>query len=411
MAANFNIQMSAVPLPHKRECHVAVSWKNTTIILGGNVDEGNIDTMSTIYLHRGGKWMQQETFGDFPQYDLQAYVVNDEMFVINFSRQGVAAMHSLDLLAWTWTRLSPNGTPPLEYGRSGARSWAHQDKIYSCGSYGRFGQVTFRLFCYNTSTNSWEWPVMEGEVPSPRRHPLVTKSGNTAFLFGGWRAPQRGIIQHFTDLHMLDLSTMRWKKVHDNLDDNVPNIREGIIYCRPYSFTSISQSLAVVIGCAFAVNTLGWVDDCWLLNLDNAKQLMEPPFLWTKITNKFPRFFHAAVLQPLSKNLWLIGGRSLYNNPCATVLKIKFTELKSLKDLALESVASNICDSDPRLGVDQLPRPLTYEIEAYTCETGEPYLCPRHVSGSQMVSSSTTYNLITVLLFYFIILLYYTCVC
>ena len=394
--ANLNFRKSPLPLPYEGWDHVAVSvdpaisgihavsWKNTTILLdlASAITTG---TISSIYLHRRGKWIKQKTSGDVQphhwNYKPLAHVFNDKMIVM--SNPDDTLLHSLDLLTWKWTRLSPNGIQPLK-GYRGARSWAHQGKIYFFGDIVE-GQATNHLFCYNISTNSWEWPDMEGEVPSPRRRPLVTKSGNTVFLIGGAKFQNGGFESiYYNDLYILDLPTMRWKKVHDNMPT-----REGFTNHRvegPYSFTCISPSEAVLIGFDLTVNTLKWVDNCWLLNLDNTKKLMEPSLIWTKITNKYPRFNHAAVMQPLSKRLWLICGLDLNDRPCKDVIKINFKRLGSLKDLSLDSVARDICDRDPRLGVDQVPTQLRDEIEAYKCEIGELYLCPRHASGGQLVN-------------------------
>ena len=52
-----------------------------------------------------------------------------------------------------------------------------------------------------------------------------------------------------------------------------------------------------------------------------------------------------------------------------TILKLNFNELRSLKYLALDYVARNICAHDPRLAPeDQMTRQMRNEIETYRCE-------------------------------------------
>ena len=115
------------------------------------------------------------------------------------------------------------------------------------------------------------------------------------------------------------------------------------------------------------------------MNLHNAKQLMAPSSIWTNIQNPFPRCCHAAVLQPLSKTLWVMGGHD--GNPhyfncldvgayTADVLKVKLSNLRPLKDLAIEHVTRSISANDPRFAPDQLPAKLMDEIEACRSENG-----------------------------------------
>ena len=57
------------------------------------------------------------------------------------------------------------------------------------------------------------------------------------------------------------------------------------------------------------------------------------------------------------------------------LLKISLKNIRPLKDIALDCVARNTCDHDPRLAHGQSPEHLKNKIEAYKCETGELTTC------------------------------------
>merc|ERR1711940_424136 len=61
-----------------------------------------------------------------------------------------------------------------------------------------------QLVCYNTSTDSWEWPGTSGPAPSPRAAHSVARVGDTAYVFGG-----RHLDTRLNDLYSLNLITIR----------------------------------------------------------------------------------------------------------------------------------------------------------------------------------------------------------
>ena len=150
-------------------------------------------------------------------------------------------MHCLDLNNWTWARIKPGGPPPSRTHCSGLTSWLHKGKMYH--------YVDEGLFCYNVSKNIWEWPRLRGEIPPVYDKCLSIIHEDTVFL------SMRG------NLHILDMETMVWSKVHGE---------EYINFTRWYSvtITKVSQSTATLIG------ESGDLMTCWLLDLKKAKQFM-----------------------------------------------------------------------------------------------------------------------------------------
>ena len=370
MAMPGRIQTTLSPLPHTMVCHVAVTWNNATLIWGGL--RPNLGRC-TVLQHIRGKWTTRETSGDLPTwvYYRGAQVVNDKMIVFGPNKNGGMYIHCLDLHSWIWTKLSPRGNPCSK--RSGASSWAHKGKIYYFGGH-HDKTANNQVVSYNISTNSWEWPNARGDIPSPRSYPLITISDDTVFLFGGDIVNDENSFNIYNDLYILDMTTMTWRKIHGNFATG-EGPKAPKIPLRMFTFTSISQYSAVLFGVSFD-NPHKMKDECWVLNLRNAKQLVDLSSIWTKIEFPYPRFHHAAVLQPLSKRLWVIGGDDGKTHP-STIMKLNFNQLRSLKNLALDCVARNICAHDPRLAPeDQMTRQLRNEIEAYKCEIGDQYSCP-----------------------------------
>ena len=228
-------------------------------------------------------------------------------------------------------------------------------------------QISFSATIH-ISTNSWEWPNARGDIPSPRFTPSVVISEDILFLFGGF-VPNIGC----NDLFILDMACMRWKKVHGNLSNSeVPskNMRRPTLTC-------FSQSTALLLGRTTHHHASNQVNNTWLLNLHNAKNLMDPSSIWTNVPNHSSRCCHATVLQPLSKILWVIGGHDgtmdcpYPEGHTTEVLKIKLVKLRPLKELAIEHLGRNLCANDPRLVHDQLPKELMNQIETYKSENGE----------------------------------------
>ena len=121
------------------------------------------------------------------------------------------------------------------------------------------------------------------------------------------------------------------------------------------SLTRVSQSTAVLYG----------YDECWLLDLNNADRLKgQPSSMWSRIPTPFWRDNHAAVFEPESRRLWIIGGLDSRGRYTSDVLEMT-NALLPLRDLALYHAARNFRVGDPRLFQGRFPRKLTNEIVAW----------------------------------------------
>ena len=351
--------------------HIAFTCNNATLILGG------IRNQFQVFHHLRGKWTIRTTGGDLPKSGWlnHAQVINDKIYVLVPCRPSMT-MYCLNLHTLIWKKLSPSGKQPSY--RVGTRSWTYEGDIYYFGGY-HFNNDELNgvndVFSYNISANLWKWPNVEGDLPSPRCCPWIIIRDETVFLFGGNEVFQNTT---YNDLHTLDMSNMTWRKVHGNLTTGTGP--KGSNNNSQYTFTCISESAAVLFG-ALSTNNWKepWEDDSWFLNLQSAMQISESGSIWTKIPISYPRISHASVLQPLSKRLWIIGGinSSIQRTTSSSIMKLTFNQLRSLKDLAMDCVARNICAHDPRLArEDQMTRQLRNEIEEYKCEIGDQYSCP-----------------------------------
>ena len=361
----FWVQKSGVELPIRLEGHRAFAWKDTIIVWGGRDkydptsrrNFGNDASFSVVYSHQSGIWKKIETNGDPPSdaYEVSAQVINDTMYVLGASP---GPMHCLDLNSWTWKRLTPGGNPPTDYTWNVA-SWAYKDKIFCFG--GTYSsddddedeEPSNQLFCYNTTRNTWEWPEQKGDIPSPRLGHTVTVSGDTVFMFGGCGGCAEQM-ETYEDLHILDMLTMRWKKVHGNL----PGLK---IFSWSSTLTRVSESKAVLYGNMHPRRKFEKAPMSMVLDLDKAKHTQDDSSIWKPVLNPHPRSRHAAVMEPVSQNLWIIGGR-VGNDITSEILEVPMR--MSLKHLAIDCAARGISSDDHRLKPGQYPKRLRDEVEA-----------------------------------------------
>ena len=350
------IQRSIYPFPHRIQDHQAVSWKDNAIIWGGiGINKRrSIQENSVVYINDvSGEWIEKDTSGDIPPYsrgyDVMVHVVKDKMIVIYTRGSGAyeVVMHSLDMNTWAWTRFHPQGTLFRRWGMS---SWVHNGKIYCFG--GAYDDHHFNdLHCFgNNDHMSWELTAQEGDIPSPRFRHWTIITGDTVFLFGG-----KGGERLYYDLHILDMGTLRWKMIHGNRPTSKWFFGLGFGKHNIHNFCPASSSTAAL----FCPNAI------WLLDLQKAGQMQDPSAIWTKVPNPFRRQRHAAVLEPKSLMLWIIGGCiDNTGNSLSDVVKMSFKH-SSLKNLAMECVARNIGADDVRLLPKEIPIQLKNEIECH----------------------------------------------
>ena len=204
---------SHLPFVHNRSNHMAVTWKDLVIILGGVSDNGSVWTPygphrenefdpHAVYCHMDGKWFPKTTYGDIPPYlgfrdNAGAEVLEDTMYLMFGENTGLYTcdercendpkkcvcpdiyndIYALDLNSWRWTKLNPKGTPPFKC--NSLSTWIHNGKFYGFG--GKISKddmpsdwddypdclvvttitqpsglapFTNQLFCYNVAANS-----------------------------------------------------------------------------------------------------------------------------------------------------------------------------------------------------------------------------------------------------------------
>ena len=450
MSLPFVVQISDAPFPYRVLSPCALTWNNVTIIWGGlNSGPLDLERLSVVYCFISGEWTMKKTSGDVPQqcgdqshtcyggvcfeysagqYRAPPQVVNDQMYVLGSPCGDDAAMYSLDLKLWTWTRLSARGTPPNRNIWQ-ASSFSHGGKLYFFGgtvgielpehedSYEKSSPTAIRaqslnagrsrvayvvndLFCFDIEQNSWQWPAQHGDVPSPRYCALTINNEGKVFLFGGIghiRGENHGTFLHqrgsrirFNDLYTLDMSNMLWKRVHGDMAevhgdarDKVPKPSTRFHSSSHKSFLRLSTSTAVLYGTGS--NTIGYPeisnhhDDCFLLNLERAKSGVEPTSIWTRVRSHMAWRCHGAV--SVGGSLWAIGGKTNdtpenMEGPVTSEVVKMTVRILPLRQLAMEGCRRHFDASDPRLEGSALPFQLKNELEAYRELVGEgSWLC------------------------------------
>ena len=304
------------------------------------------------------------TTGDIPgwldQLGFTAQIINDKMYVI--TEENSAVIYALDLTTLIWITLTPSGPQPS----SGflLNSWIHNEKMYI------FDQDC-KLFAHNTHTNCWEWPTQQGDspsFPSEANHFSTVINHDTVFVFGGCKEDES---DPCNSLFLLDMDTMRWVKVHGNLPSTVAPSLE---MCPRGTLTRISDSEAILLGRSERTPT------CWILNMKNAKQLLDPQAIWTRVSLGIEnRFNYAPVLEPMRQELWIIGGHVVppeisgdLGPEVKDVLKISL-RVPTLKNIATDKAARFTCTQDTRLMPGNIPDQLREAV----------LVCKREIIGCE----------------------------
>ena len=114
---------SLLSFVHKRAGHVAVTWKDITMIWGGHMMPPDKNDPIIVYCHRNGKWFPKTTGGDIPiaREGASAAVVEDTLYLMcgrcsNYweDKELMSDIYALDLNSWNWTKLTPTGSPPFK---------------------------------------------------------------------------------------------------------------------------------------------------------------------------------------------------------------------------------------------------------------------------------------------------------
>ena len=364
MSVPLCIQKAEDPFPFPITDHVAVRWRESIVIWGGyNYHESQPTDGSVVYCHSKGKWIRVVTSGDAPKsvWPTNVQVIEDQLLVR--SDYHMDTMWSLDLNKMIWSKHTPKGYPPPEISfhntSSIYASWVHGGKMYCFGRGCK--SASNQLFSYNTVSDSWEWPLQYGDLPTPRCRSLTVISGDKVFLFGD---EDKGVeYVPINDLYILDLIHMKWQKVLDMMPNEEDVDIDGA------TLTLISPTTALLFGSSKS----------WLLNLANAEKGRDASLIWTKIPHHFSRVYHAAVLKPRGRGLWVIGGDMVnddgdYEDATSDVLEISFN-LVPLRDLAMDYVARNIGANDDSLRPDCLPINLRKDIEEHRSNMVLNFIC------------------------------------
>lgn len=239
--------------------------------------------------------------------------------------------YALDLLSMTWTHLNPSGTPPIPCEK--LVGWGHDGKVYFFGGFGPLPErhVFFQyimddetgcawnnqFFSYNPQTNSWEWPFVNGQTPSPRAAHAGDKCGSQMFISGGRLKTVRK-----NDLYVLDMDTMTWSGNINESADRVPPGRSW------HSFTFISPNRAVLYGGFSTYNNV--LNDCWFVDISSIDECANEQDAQASRTSKWKvqyilppygqrfclrRFWHKTLFFEDKGDLICFGGFNRFNNP------------------------------------------------------------------------------------------------
>lgn len=148
---------------------------------------------------------------------------------LDYSESRPIDVFTLNMSTLRWEVLTysdggdPNNVPTMRYGHS-----AIDDGylIYLWG--GRRQEVNCnRLFIFDTRTNSWSAPEVQGTPPGPRDGHTCCISGDFMYIFGGFDEER----QEFSDsVFRLDLTTLTWEHLPNLTTDA---IKKDFLSCVP----------------------------------------------------------------------------------------------------------------------------------------------------------------------------------
>ena len=176
------------------------------------------------------------------------------------------------------------------------------------------------------------------------------------------------------DLYTLNMVGMTWTQVHSSLigteGESLPKGKAG------HSMTLVSSKAAILFG--GGIEPYNPHGDIWLLNVGKVLrgEFKSPSSLWEHCEHheqslsgrRAKRIFHSAVVEPISKRLWIMGGlqkelRKLFLQKTTQVLSLPFNSGASLKFLAMESALKHFSPGHPMLEDTEIPRHLKLELE------------------------------------------------
>ena len=172
---------------------------------------------------------------------------------------------------------------------------------------------------------------------------------------------------NFNNIFMLDMDSMEFKSIKGS-----PHLVNAGLWPKEriseHTLTMISQKAAVLFGGRDSdEERLG---DCWLLNIDECITNLNAEKIWIQCKHHeeniwFGRCGHAAVKEPSSHRVWIVGGFGYVPTSEMSSLHIKeltFSSDQTLKVLALESVTKNLDKLSPQ--IKELPETLRLSVEA-----------------------------------------------
>ena len=118
--------------------------------------------------------------------------------------------------------------------------------------------------------------------------------------------------------------------------------------------------------------------DCWILNIRLLLRyefcFNHPSCLWKRCWHQenrpssldATRIGHRAVVEPVSKRLWILGGvKNWYNTPPHSdeILSMSFNSAAPLRLLAMESAIGHFDPTHPIWEINRIPKDLRTELE------------------------------------------------
>ncbi|MBW4512352.1 MAG: hypothetical protein KME64_38545 [Scytonematopsis contorta HA4267-MV1] len=209
--------------PQSRYGHSAIRYQNSMIIFAGEDNETK-KTLNDIYILNleSWTWEKPQVSGEIPpSRSFHTAVLNKEQMVVwgGYEEQipggylcHDTAVYILELKTWHWSRVVPDGTPPV--ARSHHSAALLKDKLFIYGGY-------YDIYCsYNDlhllDLTTMSWLTLEAKSPIGSASGGLIVRDNTLIKFfgdGGYEGFCSDILTlNLTDFDSTNLLELQWQK-------------------------------------------------------------------------------------------------------------------------------------------------------------------------------------------------------
>jgi len=225
--------------PYQRYGHTVVEFNNNAFLWGGRNDGLGASDILHRFDGDNCSWDVPYVTGTIPDArdGHSACMIKSRMYIFGgyedrtqlFSND----MNYVDLITFTWVQVATKGSPAQWRDFHTATAVGNTMLIFGgrCdegGDHFTNNEVYDNMvMAFDTTSATWSCPVQPSPTsPVGRRSHSAFLYENSLYIFGGFNGKK---VQHFNDLHRLNLSSMEWSPVRCPGRPPVPRRRSAVV--------------------------------------------------------------------------------------------------------------------------------------------------------------------------------------